>query len=260
MINTYSKFYYGLEVTEDNKWLDFDEGAGELSVEVRAGFYTPSELAEYIESEMNDLGSETYTVTFNRSTRKITIAATGSFDLLWDSGTNTDDTIGELLGYTISADDTGASSYLADTTCGSVYSPQFKLQDYVSEAHSRNLRSAMKQKSASGLVEVINFGTDKFFEFSIKFATNIQQPSAGPIINNLTGVEDLEDFMQWLMLGAQVEFMPDTATPSDFYILFLESGAGDSNGLGYKLQEQYSRGLVGYFETGVLKFRVLEDL
>ena len=31
MISTFSKFYYNLEVTPENKYLDFDEGAGELT-------------------------------------------------------------------------------------------------------------------------------------------------------------------------------------------------------------------------------------
>lgn len=259
MINTYSKFYYGLEVTDENRYLDFDEGSGELTAEIQNGFYTLEELAQAVEDELNEIGSLTYTVSVNRTTRIITISAGSNFDLLWDSGTNTANTIGELLGFAVASDDTSASSYASDSASGSVYLPQFKLQDYIDSNSYRMLRNATKQKSASGLIEVINFGTDQFFEFSIKFATNIPQPSTGPIINNSSGVEDLQDFMQWITRGAQVEFMPDSATPSTYYKLVLDSGGGDSNGLGYKLQEQYGRGLVGYFETGVLKFRILGD-
>lgn len=259
MITTYSKFYYGLEVTSETKYIDFDEGSGELTTEVQAGFYTLEELADAVEDALNEIGSDTYTVTVNRTTRVFTIASTGTFDLLWDTGTNTAETIGEVLGFSVAADDTGGSSYVADGAAGSVYIPQFKLQDYVSESDFRMLRNATKHKSASGLVEVINFGTDRFFEFSIKFATDIPQPSSGPIISNSSGVANLQSFMQWITKGGQIEFMPDSATPSTYYKLILDSGSGDSNGLGYKLLEQYGRGLVGYYESGVLKFRILGD-
>ncbi len=258
MINTYSKFYYGLEVTSDNKWLDFDEGGGELSADIQPGFYTMQELADAVEDAMNDLGGDVYTVSVNRTTRVITIQSGGTFDLLWNTGTNTASTIGTLLGFVITADDTSLSTISGDSAMGSAYVPQFKLQDYISEADYRMLRSGTKQKSTSGLVEVINFGTDKWFEFSIKFATNISQPSSGPIISNSSGVENLEAFMQWVTKGAQVEFMPDSSTAATYYKLILDSTGMDSNGLGYKLQEQYSRGLIGYFETGILKFRILE--
>lgn len=259
MINTYSKFYYDLEVTSDNKYLDFDEGSGEITATIPTGFYTLTDLAQAVEDELNDVGSDVYTITVNRDTRKITIATSGTVDLLWDTGTNSASTIGALIGFNTASDDTNQTSIQSDNALGSVYEPQFKLQDYVSEADYRMLRSATKNKSASGLVEVLDFGTDRFFEFSIKFATNIKQPSGGPIVDNSSGVEDLENFMQWIMRGGFVEFMPDKDTESTYYRLSLESSSGDSNGLGYKLQEQYARGLTGYFESGLLKFRVVED-
>lgn len=258
MIDTYSKFYYGLEVTASNKWIDFDEGAGEINVSLDAGFYTLEQIAQAVEDEMNSAGTDVYTVTVNRDTRKITIASTGTFDLLWNSGVNNANTIGTLIGFVVSADDTTLTTITSDNAIGSVYEPQFKLQDYVSEADFRNLRSATRNKSASGLIEVINFGTEKFFEFSIKFATNIPQPASGPIINNTSGVANLEAFMQYMMQGAAIEFMPNKDDETTYYTLFLESTSSEGSGMGYKLQEQYGRGLKGYFETGMLKFRYYE--
>lgn len=258
MIDTYSKFYYGLEVTASNKWLDFDEGVGEINISIAPGFYTLEQIAQAVEDGMNDAGSDVYTVTVNRDTRKITIATTGSCDFLWHTGENTSNTIGTLLGYVITSDDMNKSSLVSDNAIGSVYEPQFKLQDYVSEADFRNLRSATRNKSASGLIEVINFGTEKFFEFSIKFATNIPQPASGPIISNTSGVANLEAFMQYMMQGAAIEFMPNKDDETTYYTLFLESTSSEGSGMGYKLQEQYGRGLKGYFETGVLKFRYYE--
>lgn len=258
MIDTYSKFYYGLEVTASNKWIDFDEGAGEINVSLDPGFYTLEQIAQAVEDEMNAAGSDVYTVTVNRDTRKITIGTTGTCDFLWHTGINSSNTIGTLIGYIITADDMNKTSLVSDNAIGSVYEPQFKLQDYVSEADFRNLRSATRNKSASGLIEVINFGTEKFFEFSIKFATNIPQPASGPIISNTSGVANLEAFMQYMMQGAAVEFMPNKDDETTYYTLFLESTSSEGSGMGYKLQEQYGRGLKGYFESGMLKFRYYE--
>lgn len=258
MIDTYSKFYYGLEVTASNKWIDFDEGAGELNASIAPGFYTLEQIAQAVEDVLNDFGSDVYTLTVNRDTRKITIATDGTVDLLWNTGANAANTIGSLIGFSVAADDTSVTSIVSDNAIGSAYEPQFKLQDYVSEADFRMLRNATKNKSASGLIEVINFGTEKFFEFSIKFATNIPQPASGPIINNVSGVANLEAFMQYIMQGAAIEFMPNKDDETTYYTLYLESTSSEGSGMGYKLQEQYGRGLKGYFETGMLKFRYYE--
>lgn len=259
MINTYSKLYYGVEITASTKHFDFDEGSGELSVELDIGEYTINGLAESLQTKLNELGGDTYTVTVNRSTRIMTISSTGTFDVLISTGTNAATGCYSVLGITDVSDITNVSSTSSDVAIGESYSPQYKLQDYVDEKDMRKLRNATRNKSASGQVEVQSFGTDRMFQFSIKFATDIYQPSGGPILNNQRGVDDLRAFMQWCIQQKIVEFMPDSSSPNTYYTLLLESSDYDSNGLGYKLNEQYSRGLVGYFETGTLTFRILED-
>lgn len=259
MINTYSKFYYGIAVTTDSKWFDFDEGAGELNAEIPVGEYTLETLADAVEYALNEVGGDTYTVTVNRSTRIMTISSTGTFEVLISTGTNTGSGIYSVLGISDVSDIGSAATCVSDVAIGSSYSPQYKLQDYVDQKDSRKLRSATRNKSASGQVEVQSFGTDRMFKFSIKFATDIYQPSGGPIINNSSGVDNLRAFMQNAILQHPIQFMPDSSDPSTYYDVVLESTGADSSGLGYELLEQYSRGLVGYFETGILTFRILED-
>lgn len=260
MINSYSKFYYGLTITGQNKYIDFDEGAGELNAEIVTGTYTLEDLAQAVEDALNEAGTLLYTVTVNRSTRILTIASSGPVDWLAATGTN----VG--LGYSAYAtlgypatDVLASTSFAGSNAIGSVYSPQYKLQDYVDQQDSRQNRSQTVSKSASGKVQLQSFGIDRFFEFSIKFATDIYQPAGGPILNNSSGVQDLRDFMQWLMDKNYVEFMPDSAAPSTYYRVVLEQAPGASDGSGYKLQEQYGRGLAGYFESGILTFRIVED-
>jgi hypothetical protein len=260
MIDTYSKFYYGFTILSANKYLDFDEGAGALVAEVVPGTYTLEDLAQAVEDALNEAGSFQYTVTTTRASRLLTIASTGPTDYLAATGTNVvlGASVFPTLGYP-ATDVFNSTSFVSSTAIGSVYSPQYKLQDYIDQQDSRKNRDATLSKSASGKVEIQSFGTDRFFEFSIKFATNIFQPSGGPIVNNQNGITNLRAFMQWLMDKNYIEFMPDAAVSGTYFRLVLESAAGSSDGMGYKLQEQYARGLTGYWETGVLTFRIIED-
>lgn len=260
MINTYSKFYYGITITSENKYLDFDEGSGELNAEIVTGTYTLEDLALAVQDALNEAGVFTYTVTVNRSTRIMTISSTGLTDYLAATGTNV------LLGYSIFStlgylpiNVFNTTSYIASNAIGSVYLPQYKLQDYISQEDSRMNRSSTLSTSASGKVELQSFGIDRMFEFSIKFATNIYQPNGGPILNNQNGITNLRSFLQWLMNKNYIEFMPDKDSPNNYFRLVLESATGSSDGTGYKLQEQYGKGLTGYWETGILTFRIIED-
>jgi len=260
MINTYSKFYYGLTVTSANKYLDFDEGSGALVAEVVPGTYTLEDLADAVADALNLAGAFQYSASVNRATRILTITSTGATDFLAATGANVvlGASVFPTLGYA-ATDVMNVTTYTASNGIGSVYLPQYKLQDYVSQEDSRKNRDATLSKSASGKVEMQSFGIDRFFEFSIKFATDIYQPAGGPIVNNSSGVANLRSFMQWLMDKNYVEFMPDKDQPSTYFRLVLDSAPGGSDGMGYKLQEQFARGLTGYWESGILTFRIIED-
>lgn len=260
MINTYSKFYYGFEIDSSNKWIDIDEGSGEVSTAIPVGFYSPTDLCAAIQTALRDSPSlsNLYTVTFNRTTRIISMTIDSAVDILSGTGTNAAEGIYETIGFALT-DYSAVTGVTASSATCSVYSPQFKLQDYVSPDDHQKLRLKTKNESASGLVSVQSFGTDRFISFDIKFATNIKQPSNGPIISNLTGVNDLRTFMQFITNKGTFEFIPDVSDVATYYRVILESTAEDSDGTGYKLNEQYGRGLVGYFETGTMKLRILED-
>jgi hypothetical protein len=111
-----SYFRNPMQVEAGNSSLDFDIGGGELNATVPVKWYkTPHQLAEAVQASMNALASG-ITVTYSNSTGRFTIAkASGTLELLWDSGTNTATSIGTLLGFDVAADDTGSLSYLADS-------------------------------------------------------------------------------------------------------------------------------------------------
>lgn len=256
-LTTHSKWYYGHEITESNLSLSFDEGAGELIAELDVGSYTLEEYATEIARAMTAAGTQTYSATVNRTTRKITISATSNFDLLITSGTTAGSTTFTLAGFT-GADVTGTNSYVGNTTSGSVYTTQFICQDYVSSDDFQGAAEATVHKAATGRVEVVKFGTESFFELSLKFVTDRAMPSGAPIRENLSGVANLRTFMQYLITKNRIEFMPDEDTPGTYHNVVLEKTPEGDKGTAYKLKELYGRGLPGYFETGVLKFRVVD--
>jgi len=113
--------------------IDFNEGSGELTATISTGAYSASSLATAIQNALNSVGSLTYTVSYSDTTNKFTISASGTFSLLWKTGTNSAQTIGKHIGFDISADDTGQSSYVADSIrIHNLVAPRFTLSSAVS--------------------------------------------------------------------------------------------------------------------------------
>lgn len=259
MISTFSLFYYGPSITRTNYRLDFNEGAADLVAEVGYGNWTPTEFAQAVEDALNEAGSGTivYTVTFSRSTRKLTISGVGgNFELLITSGDNASRSPFAVMGYS-GADVTGAATYTAGAVCGSVYTPQFKLQDYIGPEDWKEQIQSVINETITGRYEQISYGTKRLIQMNIGLITNITQD--GTVIKtNATGVADAEAFLLFLSKKGKVEFIPDIAVVATFYNVVAEGLPGYSTATGYKLQELYARGLTGYFETGVMRMRVIE--
>jgi hypothetical protein len=107
-------YFNPLEVTSTNKYLDFLDNSTNRTAIVPLGTYKdPDDLAAAIAAAMNGLGSSnTFTVKYYSSLGKYKITSTGTtFSLLWNTGTNTANTIGSLIGADVSADQTSALTY-----------------------------------------------------------------------------------------------------------------------------------------------------
>jgi hypothetical protein len=108
-------------VTGFNDKLDFTEGStGDATATLDAATYTSGgELATEIQTQINASATDnTYTVTYSSSTYKFTIeraTGTDTIGLEWATGSNTATSCGEDLGFDVSADDTGATTYTSDT-------------------------------------------------------------------------------------------------------------------------------------------------
>ncbi len=256
-LKTFSKFYYGHEITKDNYTIPFDEGSGELTAELDIGAYTLTGFVAEVSKALNAAGALTYAVSVDRDTRIITIAASGTFELLTSTGLTNASAAWSLLGYTTAADKTGASSYAAENASGEVYENQFIMQDYIDPNHWVSTVDASVNKSTSGVVEVVTFGEEKFLQCNMRYITDLA--GDGQVIKTqANAVQNTVNLLSYLIRKNPVEFIPNIDDTDVFYSLLLESTPDNQKGVGFKLRELYDRGLPGYYETGPLKFRVYD--
>lgn len=253
-LNTKCKFYFGIEITQDNNSLDFDEGSGEITITIPVGVYSPTDIATKIATLMNAVGTQTYACTFNRTTRVLTISAASIFDILISTGTNSTTTLYTVLGFTGGVDLTGAITYTAPSVTGYEYIPQFYLLDYIPLEHNVRSVQASINETGSGNVEIIKYGTKRFMECSIELITNYKFQDSEFWMYNPSGVEDVLLFMNYATQKSKIEFMSDINDVNTWSKLLLETTEVDSHGIGFKLLEMLEYG-AGYFKTGKLMFR-----
>lgn len=116
-----TSFYFDpIEVAATDIKLDFTDDDGTVAATIEAKIYRdPHELASALQTAMRAVQtSKLATVVYNDSgtnAGKFTFSCTGSvFSLLWQSGTNTANTVGDVIGFSVAADDTGSTSYTSD--------------------------------------------------------------------------------------------------------------------------------------------------
>ena len=247
-------FYYGIEVTSDNKYIDFDEGGPEINAELTPDSYSLSELGDHVCEVLSAAGNQVYTCSIDRDTRIITISATSSFDILWSSGTNTARNASSLLGFANT--DTGSVTSVAGISAiGLTFEPQFLLQDYLDKADNQELIDPSVNISANGTVETIKFGDQQFYEMSFKFINN-GVLSGSPFTYNATGKDEFNSFMQDIINKNTFEYMPNKNNRSTFDKVILESLRGNRKGTGYRLKELVGKGLPGVYELNNVRLRV----
>jgi len=247
-------FYYGYAVTVNDIYLNFNEGVGEITALVPAKSYSFTDLANAIATAMNNVGGQEYTVTANRDEQTYTISAASSFTLLFGTGANAGLSIASVIGFN-ATDKAGLTTYTSDNAAGSSYVPQFPLQNFVGFDDFEEFAEANINQSASGSVEVYSIGTRRFMEFAIGPITDNPMSKGSQFIQNPNAVAELREFMRYGITKGDIEFMIDRDTRANFSTIILEKTPSSGKGVGYKLKELYSKGLVGFFETGKLTYR-----
>jgi hypothetical protein len=255
-IKTKSVFYYVDGITSENNLMNFIEPTQanvELTAQLLVGTYSMSQLAQEVQRGMNDIGDNVYTVSFDRDTRILTITGDAQFDLLVTSGSNIGKSIWSLIGFT--TEKTGQLTYDGDIAFGNEYAPQYAFQDYKGFVNSVEGIKPSINESASGVIEVITFGTRSFMECNIKWITDRTRAKDSFIGSNQSALEEVRDFLDFGITKQNLEFMSDISDRSEFDIVLLESTRKSRNGTGYELKEMMKQNLDEYYETQMMKFR-----
>ena len=257
-LKTYPVIYFGYEIDETNNIINFDEGSGELVATISTGSYSFDSLSDAIKLAMNAASTlpQVYFVTPLRSSRKFQIQSTANFDLLVTSGTQSGLGPWNLIGFT-NGDRTGANTYTSESASGSQYKPQFLLQDFLHPDQDVRFIDSSINESASGDIQTVSFGTRRFMSFSLKFITN-SETDGFVIRQNPSGYEDAISLLKSLIRKGPIEIMLDEDNRNDYLTLILENTDSDSSGTGYILRPMTSNNLPDFYESGVLKFRVVE--
>ena len=113
-----TKYYFNpVIITSSNKWIDITDDNGTIAVSIPEKIYKSAiELSSALEAAINAASLEDFTVVYSNVTGKWTIASSTSavVSLLWNSGVHVATSIGETIGFDVSANDTGAITYTSD--------------------------------------------------------------------------------------------------------------------------------------------------
>lgn len=107
-------YFNPIEITSSTKFIDWTDSDGTWAAQVDIGWYRdPIELATAIQNAMNEASTEDFVVTYSSLTGKFTIATVASltFSILWNTGTNTANSIATKVGFTTAANSTAALTY-----------------------------------------------------------------------------------------------------------------------------------------------------
>jgi hypothetical protein len=136
-------YFDPITIAAADVYLDFTDDNGTYAATVAAGTYKdPHQLADAIAAALNAADSaETFTCVYSNSTGKFTIATSTSalLSLLWNTGTNAANTIGDKIGFSVAANDTGATTYTSDSAVSfaSPYTPTLDSADPLAAKDNR---------------------------------------------------------------------------------------------------------------------------
>lgn len=247
-----SAFLYGLEVTANNRSIDFKavSGGPQISASLNLGFYSLTDLITAIAAAMNSADfNNVYTVSVNRTVNsgtenRITISTNGSYlSFLFGSGTRAASTIAPLIGFT-STDKTGSTTYTGSFSSGTFVLPKEFGYNYIPQEMNRKVFGSLNI-TASGDKEAIVFQIQKFFQVQFKY-----EPEAYVI-------SDWTPFMTWAIQQKPLEFTPDLSAPSVVLNCTLEKTGADSKGLSYMFKEMLPQ-FPFFYDSGLMTYRVKE--
>lgn len=244
-----SMFLYGLQVTPNNRSIDFKSSAmgPELRASLTLGYYSLTDLMAEIATQLHAADPHrVYTVTADRTfangtQNRVTITTNGTFlSLLFASGSRSASTAAPLIGFS-PVDQTGATTYTGTGSAGTVLVPTLTGYNYLSTDHNKKVFGSLNI-STTGQKEAIVFQVQEFFQVQFKFEPSVK------VTNEWVGL------MVWMIQQRPLEFTPEITNPIAFYVCTLEKSSEDGKGLGYKFKEMLPD-FPTLFDTNVMTFR-----
>ncbi len=258
-LNNYSAFYYGHTINKNNRYLNFRD-AGivdpvQYSGILEVGSFTLTQFGDKVAAAMNAQGTQEYTVTLDRDTRKFTISADTNFELLLDSGNQKTISVFSLLGFTGNVDLTGSNTYEADSPSGEAYITQTPLRNFSDFSRNREKAEAQVKTTPGGITEVVSYSVLERLKCDLPLITNYVPQRF--IRETATGIEEAEDFMNYAIEKAPLEFIYNYKEPNNFVSCILDKTKQNRKGVGYELREKVKDSLPGYYElTGLVFLRI----
>lgn len=258
-LKEYSAFYYGHTVNKNNRALNFRDSAisdpDQYSAALSIGSYTISQFADIVAVALNTVGSQEYTVTLDRTTRKFTISAASNFELLLDSGNQKTISIFSLMGFTGVTDLTGSNSYESDSPSGEAYITQTPLKNFSDFSKNREKAEAQVKTTPSGITEVVSYSVLERLKCDLPLITNYTPQRY--IRETATGIDEAEAFMNYAIEKAPLEFIYNYKEPNNFVPCLLDKTKQSSDGVGFELKEKVKESLPGYYElTGLVFLKI----
>ena len=197
----------GLITIGSKKYIDFNEGGGELIATLTEGNYNGNSLATEIKTQLDAAGGQTYTVSYSESTAKITISAPSNFSLLWKTGThgsdNTDTHVGTVIGFDDSADDSGTDEYTSDNR--RIHYPACYASNNLGAAYSIDFLAILSHNiSSDATIKAIGADDEDF-------TTNVVEEEIAYNANNLYYFFDSAETRQYWKIEIQ-----DPTNPNDY--------------------------------------------
>lgn len=244
---TKSQWFYGHTVEINNRLVDFSRASVVYQGSLSVGAYTLTSYAQALVRAMNtaDPGN-TYLASVDRTTRTITIQGDDNFEILGATGLGLSASTLPLAGFIT---DTNSSNTYTGIASGFVFRPQLSLQEFTPFDLDQDAADSVINQSASGRIEAVSFGRNRFMTCNIRYQNNNKAQFTGL----RDGLDELKDFLIYATTKSDLEFMANIDAPNTFTACVLESTARSSKGTGFKLIE--SNGLPGFYDSGRLVFR-----
>ena len=249
-------FLYGYDVTDFNKYINFQNAnAGPvLTATLNVGNYTATQFMAEVKRAMEFIdGTNTYTVTLDRTvnagtSNRMYVSTNGSFlSILFGSGINAATSPSQLMGF-LAADYTGMLTYGGTNQSGTILIPEFAVWNYLGPDEMVE-QDGVKNVTSTGIKETLVFAQQQFFQGEWRYITNY---------SGRTQLTEWQRFLKYATQQLKLEYSPSIQEDASlYYEATLESTPADGNGMKYKLEQMVSAGLFRFYQTGLMKFRVI---